>query len=436
MARIVGLALAALAILLAGPSLTAQDLEVGTLEELKAEREQAGREAALAASEIDVYAATVEELTAALDELEAFVNLQRARLEDAEAAHDSALAAVDRAEQQRVDALTEADLLRTHISDMAVSSFTGESGSSSDGVTELLLSDDPGETARLEHLLEQQTGNLGDSIDRLRLLEIEAQELVGERNAAASRAQQSLAAVEERAGELEAALERQALVVASAELRLEAQLAEAAFLEERDLELADAIRDEQTAINQRIASAARAQGIEIPPPVDLNDIVLLSFYRPGEVSEPMVDPETGEEVPGVAALDVEPFFQIEVNRAIEEQTRQLYELAFSQGIDLGGWGYRPIQRQVELRAAHCGGSDYDIWLRSAFECSPPTARPGFSKHEQGRAIDFQWNGGGIRSQNSEAFRWLAANAPQFGFVNLPSEPWHWSIDEGAERLPD
>lgn len=24
--------------------------------------------------------------------------------------------------------------------------------------------------------------------------------------------------------------------------------------------------------------------------------------------------------------------------------------------------------------------------------------------------------------------WLHANAGRFGFVNLPSEPWHWSVD--------
>ena len=27
-----------------------------------------------------------------------------------------------------------------------------------------------------------------------------------------------------------------------------------------------------------------------------------------------------------------------------------------------------------------------------------------------------------------AFQWLAANAPSYGFYNLWSEPWHWSID--------
>lgn len=25
-------------------------------------------------------------------------------------------------------------------------------------------------------------------------------------------------------------------------------------------------------------------------------------------------------------------------------------------------------------------------------------------------------------------RWLAANAPSYGFFNLPSEPWHWTVN--------
>ena len=30
------------------------------------------------------------------------------------------------------------------------------------------------------------------------------------------------------------------------------------------------------------------------------------------------------------------------------------------------------------------------------------------------------------TSGSAAYRWLSANAPRFGFRNLPGEPWHWS----------
>lgn len=429
------LALLSLTFAASGTDLFAQDEEPDGLEALKEERERIAREAAQSVSEIDIHTATVDQVSAALDEISAFVEIQEARLEDAQGQYDSALASIEQAENEREELLIAAEVLRDHIADLAVSSFTGESGTGEEDVTELIMSDDPGESARFVHLLELHTGNLGDSIDRLRVLEFEAAELIDVRNVAAARAAESLAEVEERSAELQEALERQQLILQSAEVRLEAQLAEAAFLQERDFELSTLIREEQIEINNQIIAAAQARGIEIPEPVDLNDIVLISFYRPGEEPELVVNPETGVETQGVAEEGIEPFFQIEVHRDIEQQTRALYELAYSQGIDLGGWGYRPIQRQVELRAAHCGGSSDDIWLKPAFACNPPTARPGFSKHEQGRAIDFQWNGGSIGPRGGEPFRWLAANAPQFGFVNLPSEPWHWSIDEGAERLP-
>jgi LAS superfamily LD-carboxypeptidase LdcB len=79
---------------------------------------------------------------------------------------------------------------------------------------------------------------------------------------------------------------------------------------------------------------------------------------------------------------------------------------------------------------HCGTSQYAIYQMPAEQCSPPTARPGASKHEQGLAIDFTWNGSTIQSRGSAAFQWLAAHAGGFGFVNLPSEPWHWSMGGG------
>jgi len=60
----------------------------------------------------------------------------------------------------------------------------------------------------------------------------------------------------------------------------------------------------------------------------------------------------------------------------------------------------------------------------------PTAIPGRSLHELGLAIDISSGGKSITSRKSKAFTWLAANAGKYGFVNLPSEPWHWSITGG------
>ena len=49
-------------------------------------------------------------------------------------------------------------------------------------------------------------------------------------------------------------------------------------------------------------------------------------------------------------------------------------------------------------------------------------------HERGLAVDLTVGGRAITSRSSPAFRWLAANAARYGFFNLPSEPWHWSVN--------
>ncbi len=101
-------------------------------------------------------------------------------------------------------------------------------------------------------------------------------------------------------------------------------------------------------------------------------------------------------------------------------------------IELGGWGYRTTEQQVSLRRQHCGGegvSESDaVYGKPASACSPPTAKPGTSMHELGLAIDFTHGGTTIGSHSSPAFEWLAEHAPAYGLHNLPSEPWHWSVN--------
>ncbi len=406
---VVSVLVAGLFLLLSSAALYAQDFvsdDELTLEELQEKRELLAQEAAAAAASIDVSTASVEEIEQALDEMAALTQIQQIRLEEATDRYDSAVDGYNRAQQDYDEVLAVIEEQRQFIADLSLAAFTGESGP---GSFELAMSADPGESARFTHLLELQTGDVGDSLDRLRLLEFEAEELLAERESASRRAQESVAEIEFRSAELVAAITEQETLLRAAEIRLTAEEDEAGGLSERSEALEELIAD----IEERIADAVR--GVGSPAAVNRADIVTLSFY------------EGGSSV---------PIFQIQVHRDIEEQTRGLYELAFSQGINLGGWGYRTTQRQIELRAAHCGSSDYDIWLRPASQCSPPTARPGYSLHEQGRAIDFQWNGGSIGPRSGPAFQWLAANAPQFGFVNLPSEPWHWSDGSGVRFDPN
>ncbi len=108
---------------------------------------------------------------------------------------------------------------------------------------------------------------------------------------------------------------------------------------------------------------------------------------------------------------------IEVDASIAANLNAMIRAAASEGVVLAGTGFRNPAEQVELRKAYCGTTEYDIWQKPSWECTPAVAIPGSSMHEQGLAIDFENNGWG----------WLARNAARFGFfANVPGEPWHYS----------
>lgn len=117
---------------------------------------------------------------------------------------------------------------------------------------------------------------------------------------------------------------------------------------------------------------------------------------------------------------------IEVSEAIAANVEQLIAAASVDGFTLSGGGFRDPQRQIDLRRANCGTTDFAVFELPADQCSPPTARPGRSQHELGLAIDFTNDGRLITSRTDPAFLWLTEHAADFGLVNLPSEPWHWS----------
>jgi LAS superfamily LD-carboxypeptidase LdcB len=57
------------------------------------------------------------------------------------------------------------------------------------------------------------------------------------------------------------------------------------------------------------------------------------------------------------------------------------------------------------------------------------AKPGFSNHQSGRALD-------LKVRDSGTLPWLVANASRFGFVaTVRSEPWHWEY-RGLEPFSD
>jgi hypothetical protein len=130
----------------------------------------------------------------------------------------------------------------------------------------------------------------------------------------------------------------------------------------------------------------------------------------------------GRAVPGPVPLS--EVRGIVVHSSIAGQVEALLAAAEAAGVGLDGSGYRSSEAQIRLRRAHCGTSDYAVYRMPSSQCSPPTARPGTSMHEQGLAIDF-FN---CSTRSTACYQWLAANAATYGLYNLPSEPWHWSVD--------
>lgn len=76
-------------------------------------------------------------------------------------------------------------------------------------------------------------------------------------------------------------------------------------------------------------------------------------------------------------------------------------------------GFRDMAEQIRL------------WSLYQARLGNVAARPGYSNHQNGRAIDIAVGG----SFTSPTYIWLAENAPRFGFTNdegkAINEPHHW-----------
>jgi hypothetical protein len=366
------------------------------LEELKAEREKVQEERAAKALQVNAAEADFDELIEALDAINALVDLQEARLADAQQAVLSAEEQVDAAKARNEEITIEIEGLQEIVGDLAVAAFTGEGGANGEDLTSFLLNDDPTEAARRRSLVEFQTGNLSDTLDRMRALVTEAELVEAQRVRAVESALANRIEVEARRAELDDAVDAQVEIVIAAETRLEARLAEAAFIGELDEELAAEIRTQEEAIARRIreeaarkaAAEAAARRANLQPPAGEDDLV-----------------------------NAEGFL---VHRDVGDNVTRMIQAAAADGVNLSGYGWRSPQRTAELRVINGCPDVYDSPPSS---CRIPTARPGQSMHERGLAIDFSscWRG-------SPCFVWLSNNAATYGFRNLPSESWHWSTN--------
>jgi LAS superfamily LD-carboxypeptidase LdcB len=205
-------------------------------------------------------------------------------------------------------------------------------------------------------------------------------------------------------------------------------LAEAEALDSVDPATAEAIRQRQAEV------AAK-----------LNDVVAARQQREAEAALRQAMEQAAAEAAAAASRQANPIPRrtptgasgglgtvscpgggsITMAASISGDLQDMLDAASADGLNMCGGGYRDPAEQVAVREANCGTSYYAIYEAPASACSPPTAPPGTSQHEQGLAVDITCGGGTI-SRGSACFNWLSSNAAGYGFYNLPAEPWHWS----------
>jgi peptidoglycan hydrolase CwlO-like protein len=361
----------------------------------KSQREEVRREKVEVAAQIDKLNATNDELQQALDVLDANLRLEEAALENAVAEVDRATAEAVDIQRQQAETQAQLEEKQRQLEDAAVEAYA------SPPLEDDLLSldsSDLNEAVRKQALLGIVSRNNIDVTEQIKGLQAELDRLEDERMAALARAEAARTEVQARHDQVAQAQAQQQVAVDALDARIDRLLNESASLEKQDKALSDQIAAEAKRAAEAAARARRRTG---------------------------GGGGGGGNLPSSAEMvNVQGIY---VHTSIASKLDALLDDAKSDGISLGGSGYRDSSSQIALRRAHCGNSDYDIWQKPAFQCRPPTARPGSSNHERGLAIDFT-SGGSVLTRSSSAFKWLQSNAGKYGFKNLPSEPWHWSVD--------
>ena len=372
---------------------------------------------------IDTATADVSEVEQALADLELLVAEQRDDVTHAERALEGAVLAVTAAERKSASLAEQQAALHTQVNDLALQTYIGRD-STVEGSFGLARTGDIYKAARVQTLIGAAFGDINNTSDRLRALQIDTQVATKALNEAVAQRELLRSEAEAQLEQLLEAVGLQAQVVLEAEERLEVRLYESAALAELDAEMAKEIAAEQQNLS-RVIKAEKAKRAEED-----------RLRREAERKRREAEEARQRRLLGIADAPTSINFDkseltsvwgIRVHESIADKLLALLKAASRDGIRLGGGGYRSSDSQVALRRAHCGTSNWAVYRKPSYQCRPPTARPGASMHERGLAVDFTQNGRALWS-NTSGFRWLKRNASKYGLRNLPSEPWHWSVN--------
>ncbi|MGH9230181.1 MAG: D-alanyl-D-alanine carboxypeptidase family protein [Acidimicrobiales bacterium] len=399
--------------------------------------------------QVDALQAKDAEVQAALAELEANVATQEAELDEAERAHQEADAELAAAIQAVADAQQRIDDLNRRADELVVQSFVSPP---SDNALDAFRADSLSDAAVKQAVIEIQADTDADVLDQLDEAHEDMEVEQANRTAAEAAAKARKDEAAEELADVEAALAQQQAFAADLEERLNSKLAEAESLKEFDKALSERLVREQAEVARRIRAmqeaaerqrrereaAARAAAAQAAAAADQAPSPAAADQAPSQAPPaadsaprvPAVSPPASVVRPapgGLATVTCPHGGSITVAGSIAGDVQALLNAAARDGVSLcAASGWRSTEKQIELRRAHCGSSNYAVYYMPASRCSPPTARPGSSMHERGLAIDFSCNGGGAVRHGNSCWNWLAAHADEYGLYNLPSEPWHWS----------
>ena len=367
--------------------------------------------------DIDVLRVENVEVEAALGDIAANVDAQADQYAAAQAAvveADAAVTAADTAvaeTQARLDNLSAAtdrvviDAFMNPPTENALDAFSGQS------LTQLSVK---------QSILNDSATSDAETLEMYADAQAQLEVQQAEREAAATTAADNRANAEQALDDLSAALSQQALFAVEVEARIDQRLAEAGSLAQLDPALAAQIQAREQALSATLAgmqAEARAQAAQEQAARLAAEAEANKGY--GTIKEPPG---------GVVSVPCPAGGEIQVAGDIVPQVTRLLNDAAAEGVIMCGGGFRDPQDQINLRRANCGTSYYAIYQAPSSYCSPPTARPGTSMHEQGLAIDFTCSGSGSVGYGDSCHDFLVANADEYGLYNLPGEPWHWSVD--------
>ncbi len=353
-------------------------------EDPRAERAAVQDRRAELAGQLDVLNADMAQITEALEAIGRNVDAQRARVEDAQRAAAQAEADADAARAEEEAKQAEIEALQDQQEDLLVDSYIRE-GSNESGM-DVLSGSDPTEAAERRALVDI-TGNRNEDVaDQLQAVREDLADARARAEDAAQRAEEQRAEVARRLEELRASQEEQRQLQVQVEERMDSVRLADDELALEEFGLSAEIAEQERAAAAAAAEAAAARGISIQGSGNLATV--------GGIT---------------------------VDASIAGNLQSMLEAAAGDGTSLSGSGWRSNDRQIQLRTINgCP----DVWTSSPSSCRVPTATPGTSMHERGLAIDFD----NCSYRGSACYIWLANNASRFGFYNLPSEPWHWSVN--------